>query len=82
MSISRRYVVEVNECRIFATKMGEPWWHDFSRAQEERIVRVVMSVAGDLVHVDCDDKPHATWLRDHMVRYGGLPSSAVKTRCV
>lgn len=76
------YVVEVNECRVFATQLGEAWWHDFAALQEDRLTRVTMSVAGDLVHVACDDKAHAVWLAGHMVHHGGLPTSAVKTRRV
>lgn len=76
------YVVEVNECRVFATQLGEQWWHTFVGAHSKRLVRVVMSVAGDLVHVSCDGKEHAVWLARHMISQGGLPSSAVKPRRV
>ena len=38
-----------------------------------RITVVTASIGGDLVHVACDDREQAAWLRDHMAEFGGIP---------
>ncbi|TCO57169.1 hypothetical protein [Actinocrispum wychmicini] len=72
--------VEVNECRVWATKLGEGWWNTFMRrfADTPRATVLTPSVAGNLWRIACEDIDHARWLAAHMIDIGGLPKSAVR----
>lgn len=74
-------VVEVNECKVFAVASAADYWITY-RDQCEAVGRITILQAsiGDLVHVSCDDRDHATWLAAHLVSHGGLPRTAVKAR--
>lgn len=72
--------VRVNEAAVFATDRGVDWWLAFSGHHPGRITRRVVSMAGDLVDVACDDREHADWLAGRMLAEG-LPRSAVQVRC-
>lgn len=73
--------VEVNECRVFATRLGSEWWAEFRRRfhRTGRITTLIASPAGELVSVACDDQPHARWLADQMTTKG-IPETAVKVK--
>lgn len=77
--MSAPWGLQVNECRAFATGRGSTWWTDFRRRMEPagRITIITASLGGDLVHVACDSKEDAAWLRGHMTSEG-IPESAVK----
>jgi hypothetical protein len=76
------YAVEVNEAAIWSTRMGVTWWNEWRLHQERtgRITIVMPSVGGDLVHVACDSKEDAAWLRGHMTGFAGIPERAVKVK--
>ena len=78
------FVVEVNECQVFATTSGAGWWIKFREVHDRtgRIADRVISLGGNLCHVACDDKDHATWLAGVMVTDHGLPGSSVRVRRV
>lgn len=73
------WAVRVNECGINAVaRPARDWWVTFRRfGNEPRICVEGMSVGGDLVHVHCEDQPHADWLASHMLSVG-VHASAVK----
>lgn len=75
------YVVEVNECRVFATTSGAHWWTLFRLRFDPigRITDTVVSLGGNLCEVACEDRAEADWLAEHMVR-NGLPASAIRVR--
>jgi hypothetical protein len=74
-------VLEVNECRVNATGQGSGWWHAWRGRMEPagRITVVTASLGGDLLHVACDSREDAVWLRGHMVS-AGVPASAVRVK--
>jgi hypothetical protein len=76
-----RCVLEVNECRINATASGSRWWSTWRGYMEPagRISTMTASLGGDLVHVACDSREDAVWLRDHMIS-AGVPASAVRVK--
>jgi hypothetical protein len=69
----------VNECRVFATNRGADWWVMFRAHQPGRFTDLVVSMAGNMVGVACEDREHAEWLRDHMISVG-IPASALRIR--
>lgn len=74
------WVIEVNECKVFATQKGATWWAEFRRANVPgRCVTVAPSLGGELVRVACSDRDHAEWLRSHMAS-SGLPGTALRVR--
>jgi hypothetical protein len=77
-----RYVVEVNEVGIFATRIGTDWWTSFllRYTGTDRITWTGMCPQGGIAHVACDDREHAEWLRDHMTGHGGLHVRHVKVK--
>lgn len=78
-----RYVVEVNECALFATQRGIDWWMLFRRRYNTagRIEDLPpFNPQGNRCRVLCDDREHADWLAEHMVEFGGFPTSAVKAK--
>jgi hypothetical protein len=81
---ARRWVVEVIECRVFATGRGAAWWSLFRLRMEPagRITVITPSLGGDIVYVACDDKEHACWLAGHMREHAGIPASAARVRAV
>lgn len=78
------FVVEVNECQVFATTSGSGWWIKFRQMHDRRgrITDRAVSIGGNLCHVACDDKDHADWLAAAMVAEHGLPKSSVRVRRV
>ncbi len=79
---TRRWVVEVNEVKVFATGRGADWWTTFLLAAHRttnRVTEVIVTLGGALCHVACDSRDEATWLAATMVEHG-LPRSAVKVR--
>jgi len=76
-----RYVVEVNEAMVLATRRGVDWWTIFLLAHRgtNRITEVTATIGGALCHVECDSRAHATALAATMVERG-LPHRAVKAR--
>jgi hypothetical protein len=72
--------LEVNECKIWASLLGADWWCEW-RARMEPIGRITVitpSIGGDLVHVACDSREDADWLRNHMISFGGVHKNAVR----
>ena len=71
--------VEVNECKVLATTSGAEWWIAFRNRFEPagRIKILTASIAGDMVHVACEDKTHAKELVDLMVD-NGMPKTATR----
>lgn len=84
MTKSSGAVVEVNECLIWATKLGAEWWESFSAryAQSGRLTVITPSVAGNRWSVACDDMDHARWLAGQAIAFGGVPKAAIKVRAV
>jgi hypothetical protein len=76
------WVVEVNECRVFATRAGSAWWSLYRLHMDFRMTDIVVSLGGNLVHVACDDEDEARWLASSMVDNHGLPPKAVKAKRV
>ena len=77
-----RYVVEVNEAAVFATRASAAWWAMYRQVNDRigRITDTVVSLGGNRSEVACDDREHADWLAAHMVERIGLPKSAVRVR--
>lgn len=83
MARPKLWVVEVNECQVFATSQGAAWWSLFLLSSHaDRITPVKVSLGGDIVHVACDDKEHAHWLARHMHERAGIPASAARAKAV
>lgn len=74
--------LEVNEAVIWATARGSEWWNLWRIRMEPvgRITIITAGLGGDLVHVACDTKEDAEWLRDHMISFAGVPKAAVRVR--
>lgn len=77
---ARTAAIQVNEAAIWASNQGAGWWSAWRLRMEPagRITVIIPSLGGDLVRVSCDSREDAAWLRDHLVRSGGVPGSAVK----
>lgn len=77
------YVVEVNECKVFATASGARWWEMFRiRFKDtDRITDVKVSLGGNLCHVAAGSREDADWLVDSMAAQG-LPASALRVLAV
>lgn len=76
------WVVEVNECRVLATRAGSAWWVLYRLRMDFRITDVKVSLGGNLAHVACEDEGEARWLAASMVDDHGLPAKAVKAKRV
>jgi hypothetical protein len=74
-----RYVVEVNECKVFATGSGTNWWEMYRHRMEFRMTDVQVSLGGNLVHVACETAEDAAECAEMLVERG-LPASAIRTR--
>jgi hypothetical protein len=76
------YVVEVNECGIFASQLGAAWWaaNVLARPIAARITWAFMGPGGGVAQIACADKEEATFVRDHMVGHGGIHRTHVKVR--
>jgi hypothetical protein len=71
--------LKVNEAKILATRGGSSWWLEF-RGRFEPIGRIkvdTVSIGGDMVRVECDDREHAAWLLT-TAQQNGVPASALK----
>jgi hypothetical protein len=70
--VSAAYVVEVNECGIFATGLGQDWWiHNVvTRPVYDRINWLAMTPCGGLAQIPCADREEAEFVRGHMVSHG------------
>jgi hypothetical protein len=77
-----RFVVEVNEVGIFATRIGTDWWTTFLQRFDGtgRVTWTGLCPQGGIARVACDDHEHASWLRGHMVEHGGLHRNHVKVK--
>lgn len=70
--------VRVNEVKVFATTQGADWWAWFLLAHPAtRFDARVVSMAGSIVDVACDDADHAEWLAAEMQRHG-IPRTALQ----
>ena len=79
--MASRYVVQVNECGIFASTIGTDWWitNVLMRPIAERIHWVSMSPGGGVAQIPCADKEEAEFVRDHMIGHG-IHKAHVKVR--
>ena len=66
------YVVEVNECAIFASTLGSQWWttNVLMRPIAARINWAATGPAGGIARISCADREEAQFIRDHMVSNG------------
>lgn len=55
------------------------WWEVFRLRYAARLTTVAVRMPGDLVEIDCEDRPHAEWLRAEM-RSRGVPQASLKIR--
>ena len=55
------------------------WWELFRRLHAARLTTVAVRMPGDLVEIDCEDRPHAEWLRAEL-RSRGVPQISLKIR--
>jgi hypothetical protein len=68
------YVVEFNECGLNSggTEAAQDWW--FRQWNQPGMVRrttvVQAAPPGALLHIACDDKEEAEFVRDHMISHG------------
>lgn len=67
-----RYVVEVRECGIFASRLGVDWWtaNVILRPIADRITWTFIGPGGGVAQIPCADKDEATFIRDHMIEHG------------
>jgi len=79
--MASRYVVEVNECGIFASKVGLDWWtaNVLTRPIADRITWTFMGPGGGVAQIPCADRGEAEFVRDHMVG-SGIGKTHVKVR--
>jgi hypothetical protein len=71
-SSSVRYVVEVNECGIFATTRGMDFWIEqiLLRPIGQRIDWLFIGPQGGQAQIPCEDKEEAEFARDYMIEHG------------
>jgi hypothetical protein len=76
-----RHVVEVNECGIFASRLGWDWWTEnvLLRPIANRIDWLGLWPGGGIAHLPCEDKEEAEFVRGYMVAHGVHPKH-VKVR--
>lgn len=69
---SAQYVVEVNECGIFASTTGVDFWtqHILMRPIGDRIRWQFMSPGGGIAHIPCTGKEEAEFLHGQLVAHG------------
>ena len=76
------FVVEVNECKVLATRSGAEWWIAFrKRFDDIRITDVAVTLGGNVCHVAADSREDADWLVDCMAA-NGMPASALNVKRV
>jgi hypothetical protein len=77
-----RYVVEVNDCGVQASRHGLRFWANFqcSPGGVKRITWIALTPGGGTAHIACDDREEAAFVRDYMVQCGGLHAKHVKVR--
>lgn len=66
------YAVEVNECGIFASRIGIGFWteHILKRPIYNRIKWLAITPGGGVAQIPCADKEEAEFLRGYMVEHG------------
>lgn len=72
-------LVEVNEVKILATRLGADWWLMFMQAfaNTDRIKTTQITMAGIVCTVDCDDREHAQQWMDNAIEHG-VPKAALR----
>ena len=78
----RTHWVEVNETHIYLHAVAAEWWAFFRHivyGRTDRVRTVRAGIVGDTVLVACEDREHASWLREHMLSHG-VPHSAATLR--
>jgi hypothetical protein len=69
------FAVEVNECGIFASRVGMDFWTDqiLARPVASRITWLAMSPSGGIAQIPCEDREEAEFVRGYMTGHGILP---------
>jgi len=67
-----RYVVEVNECGIFASRRGIEFWTTgiLSRPIGQRLAWLFMGPGGGLAHLPCAGKEEAEFIHGQLLAHG------------
>jgi hypothetical protein len=83
VSVAVSYAIEVNECGIFASRVGMDFWTDqiLARPIARRIKWLKLGPCGGLAQIPCEDREEAEFVRDYMTAHGVLPNH-VKVRRV
>ena len=70
--MTSEYVVEVNECGIFASRKGVDWWTEniLKRRIGDRIKWLTITPGGGVGQIPCADKEDAEFLYGYMVEHG------------
>lgn len=77
------YAVEVNECGIFASRIGMDFWTEqvLSRPIARRIEWLDYSPGGGVAQIPCADKEEAEFVRGYMTGHG-IHAKHVKVKCI
>jgi hypothetical protein len=67
-----RYVVEINECGIFANGPAAEWWvrNVLMRPIGNRLDWLTVNLGGGIAQLPCEDKEEAEFVRDYMLENG------------
>jgi hypothetical protein len=73
--MSATFAIEVNECGIFASRLGMDFWTDqiLARPVGRRIKWLKLGPCGGLAQIPCEDKEEAEFVRDYMTAHGISP---------
>ena len=73
-----RYVVEVNECGIYASRIGWDWWMEniLLRPVAGRIDWLSLGPSGGVAQIPCEDKEEAEFVHGYMLAHGIHPKHA------
>jgi|HubBroStandDraft_3_1064219.scaffolds.fasta_scaffold98306_4 hypothetical protein len=70
------YAVQVNECGIFASRVGFDFWTEqiLMRPISRRIKWLALGPSGGLAQIPCEDKEEAEFVRGYMTEHGIRPN--------
>jgi hypothetical protein len=72
MASTAGYAVEVNECGIFATGLGEDWWvtNVLMGPMASRLIFLFIGPGGGLAQIPCSDREEAAFVLGHLISHG------------
>lgn len=83
MATEKRYVVEINEGVVEASRQGLDWWYAsrqmFEASGTLRETKAAC-VIGGVVEIGPYEQDDADFMAGHMVESGGMPKGAIKVK--